>query len=181
MAGAGFDLLLKAASYSAAQHRDQRRKDINASPYINHPIQVAEVLASVGVENIELLCASLLHDTIEDTDSSEQDIERLFGAEILGLVKEVTDDKTLSKEMRKQRQVESASRKSRLAKQLKIADKLCNVRDINLDSPRSWSDERKQEYLDWAESVVAGCRGVNENLDQKFDEALARSRDTLRK
>lgn len=179
MAGVGFDLLMQAASYAATQHRDQRRKDLTASPFINHPIQVAEVLASAGVENVELLCASLLHDTIEDTDSSEQDIERLFGAEILGLVQEVTDDKRLSKEMRKQCQVDSASGKSKLAKQLKIADKLCNVRDINLDSPRGWSTERKQEYLDWAESVVAGCRGVNENLDKKFDEALAQSRVDL--
>jgi len=172
-----FGNLLSAANFAAEKHRGQRRKDRDASPYINHPIAVATLLAVAGnVSDEALLIAALLHDTIEDTDTSAEEIEAAFGGDVLQLVKEVTDDKSLPKRRRKELQIEHAPHISARGKQLKIADKICNIRDMNLESPADWDVVRKAEYLDWAERVVAGCRGISDRLDQLFDQELADAR-----
>lgn len=164
-------LLLRATHFAAEKHRHQRRKDADASPYVNHPIEVAQVLASVGqVGDVTTLVAAVLHDTIEDTETKAEEIEELFGAEVRTLVEEVTDDKRLPKTERKRLQVEHASQASCRAKMIKMADKLCNVLDVTLRPPADWSSERRREYLDWSDRVVAGCRGCNEPLEQKYDE-----------
>jgi len=165
--------LLLAARFSAHRHRDQRRKDEDASPYINHPIEVAELIANVGgVSDLPTLLAAILHDTVEDTSTTPSELEEIFGLEIRVLVEEVTDDKSLPKEERKRLQIEHAPRLSKRAQQIKIADKICNVRDVTYSPPPNWSLERRREYLRWAEKVVAGCRGSNTNLERRFDEVL---------
>lgn len=176
----GMNLLLKAARFSAEKHRDQRRKDTFASPYINHPIRVAETLASIGgVENPSLLAAALLHDTIEDTGTQPEEIEAGFGAEVLSIVLEVTDDKSLPKQERKRLQIEHAPHKSEQAKLLKLADKICNIHDILHAPPESWSLERKREYLLWTEQVIAGLRGTHPALERRYDELLAEGKRML--
>jgi guanosine-3',5'-bis(diphosphate) 3'-pyrophosphohydrolase len=172
--------LLHALAFAAERHRRQRRKDAEASPYINHPIAVAAVLADAGgVTDESLLVAAVLHDTVEDTETSFDDLLARFGATVTDLVREVTDDKSLPKQRRKQLQIEHAASGSPRAKQLKIADKICNLRDIASSPPADWSVARCQEYLDWAQAVVAGCRGVNAALDRTFDQALAEAHSTL--
>ena len=169
--------LLRAARFAAERHREQRRKDAEASPYINHPLGVASVLAvEGGVVEETLLVAALLHDTVEDTETSLREIEEIFGSRVRRLVEEVTDDGSLPRKTRKQLQVEHAPGLSSAAKQLKIADKICNVRDIAESPPADWSRQRKTEYLEWTEQVVAGCRGVNPKLDAIYDAALAAAR-----
>lgn len=173
-------LLLKAFRFSAEKHCDQRRKDSKSSPYINHPIQVAETLWAIGdVHDVTLLVASILHDTIEDTGTRPDEIKAEFGEDVLALVLEVTDDKSLPKQVRKQLQVEMAHHKTRNAKLLKLADKICNVRDIIATPPSNWSLQRKQEYLLWTEQVVAGLRGVNEKLERYYDDLLAGGKRAL--
>jgi guanosine-3',5'-bis(diphosphate) 3'-pyrophosphohydrolase len=173
-------LLLKAFRFAAEKHNDQRRKDSRASPYINHPIQVAEILWRIGdVRDTTLLVASILHDTIEDTATTPEEIKANFGEDVLTLVLEVTDDKSLPKQMRKQLQVEHAPHKTRNAKLLKLADKISNVQDIILSPPSDWSLERRREYLLWTEKVVAGLRGVNENLELQYDELLLKGKESL--
>ncbi len=173
--------LLKAISFAAEKHRHQRRKDAEASPYINHPIAVATVLAAEGGVSDEVaLIAAALHDTVEDTKTTFVELEKHFGPEVAGLVREVTDDKLLDKKVRKILQVEHAAQSSSLAKQLKIADKICNLRDITVRPPAHWSPEHRSEYLAWAEKVVAGCRDVNAKLDQAFDQAIAEAREVLK-
>lgn len=165
--------LLRALAFAAEKHRDHRRKDANASPYINHLIAVARVLAEEGhVADEELLVAAVLHDTIEDTKTSFAELEEHFGQGVAGIVREVTDDKTLAKEVRKRLQEEHAPQASALARQLKIADKICNIRDIMHSPPANWPAERQREYLLWTVRVVAGCRRVNSLLDQAFDETV---------
>ena len=172
--------LLKALEFAAEKHRDQRRKGVEASPYINHPIQVAEVLATFGqIDDLTTLLAAILHDTIEDTDTTKADLEDLFGRDVAEVVSEVTDDKTLPKQERKRLQVEHTPHLSDKAKQIKIADKTCNVRDIGSKPPADWDDVRRKEYFDWAEAVVAGCRGVNQELEEYFDECVADSKEAL--
>lgn len=173
-------LLLKALRFAAEKHSDQRRKNAKASPYINHPIQVAEILWRVAdVRDEILLVAAILHDTIEDTDAKPEDVRTEFGEEVLALVMEVTDDKSLPKATRKQLQVEHAPQKSYRAKLLKIADKISNVGDIISTPPRDWSLERRKEYLLWTEQVVAGLRGVNEKLERQYDELLMKGKQSL--
>lgn len=180
--GPGSDtaLLLRALRFSAQKHRDQRRKDRSASPYINHPIEVANVLANLGgVTDVIALAAALLHDTIEDTETTGEQLEAHFGREVRLLVEEMTDDKRLPKAERKERQIARAPRASERAKVVKLADKICNVRDVTHAPPVSWSLERRREYLDWTERVVAGCRGSNEALERCYDEALRHARAAL--
>ena len=167
--------LLCAISFAATKHRDQRRKDLAASPYINHPIALANVLANeAGIDDERVLVAALLHDTVEDTETTEQELAKEFGQEIAGIVLEVTDDKALPKVERKRLQIEHAGTISRRAKLVKLADKICNLRDILASPPANWSTERKQAYFDWASKVVAGVRGVHPNLEAVFDGLVAR-------
>src|SRR5712692_350332 len=169
--------LLAAVQFAADKHRLQRRKDSGASAYINHPIDVAMVLAREGgVSDEDLLVAALLHDTVEDTKTTFDELERQFGRAIRNIVAEVTDDKTLDKQARKDLQVAHAPHASAAARHIKIADKICNIRDIGARPPVGWSVDRKLEYLAWAERVVAGCRGVNPRLEAAFDRASAEAR-----
>lgn len=174
-------LILKAMRFSAEKHSDQRRKDTKSSPYINHPIQVAETLWTVGgVRDVNVLVAAILHDTIEDTDATPAEIKSLFGEDVLSLVLEVTDDKSLPKEVRKQLQIEKAAHKSPRAKLIKLADKLCNIHDITNYPPTTWPLKRKQEYLLWSEKVVRGIRGTNKELEARYDEVLKEGKRLLK-
>jgi guanosine-3',5'-bis(diphosphate) 3'-pyrophosphohydrolase len=173
-------LLLKALRFSADRHRDQRRKDTGKSPYINHPIEVAETLWRIGgVRDMVTLVGAILHDTLEDTDTTPAEIASHFGDEVLSLVVEVTDDKRLPKVERKRLQVETAPHKSERAKQVKLADKICNIYDLTHSPPEDWSLERKAEYLDWTEKVVEGLRGANPKLEAYYDASLREGRQIL--
>jgi guanosine-3',5'-bis(diphosphate) 3'-pyrophosphohydrolase len=165
-------LLFRALAFAAHKHRDQRRKDAEASPYINHPIALAEVLAGEGgIADVEVLAAALLHDTIEDTDTRLEELEREFGARIAGMVAEVTDDKNLEKSERKRLQIEHAAGISPGAKLVKLADKICNLRDVAGRPPAQWGLERRQEYFEWAKQVIDRLRGVHPGLEATFDAA----------
>lgn len=165
-------LILKAASFAALRHRNQRRKDVDASPYINHPLELARVLAEEGgVTDAATLCAALLHDTVEDTDTKQGELEREFGVEIAGIVSEVTDDTSLRKADRKRMQVEHAAHISEKAKLVKLADKICNLRDMATAPPQGWPLQRRQEYFDWAQQVIDQLRGVHPRLEAIFDDA----------
>jgi guanosine-3',5'-bis(diphosphate) 3'-pyrophosphohydrolase len=167
-------LILDAASFAAARHSQQRRKDAEASPYINHPLALADILAREGgVEDATVIAAALLHDTVEDTETSIGDIEDRFGKQVASIVAEVTDDKSLPKEERKRLQVVKSATKSHGAKLVKLADKTANLRDLVATPPAHWSAERRVQYFEWAREVVAGLRGCNPALEQAFDEAYA--------
>lgn len=173
-------LVLKAIRFAAQKHNDQRRKDSKSSPYINHPIQVAETLWTIGdVRDVPLLIASILHDTIEDTEATPDEIRAEFGEDVLALVLEVTDDKMLPEQVRKQRQIESAPHKTPNAKLLKLADKICNVRDLIHSPPPGWSLERQRDYLLWSERVVVGLRGASPRLESYYDDLLASGKRAL--
>ena len=172
--------LLKAIHFAADKHRDQRRKDEGASPYINHPIEVAELIARVGgVSDLVTLQAAILHDTIEDTQTTSEELETHFGERVRKVVQEVTDDKTLLKIDRKRLQIEHSPHLSREAQMVKLADKISNVRAVTETPPAKWPLTRRKEYLDWTEQVVAGLRGCNPQLEKFYDEVLARGRQVL--
>lgn len=178
-------LMLRVLEFAAIRHKNQFRKGEDKPPYINHPIQVANLLANeAGERDPVLLAAAILHDVIEDTvdssdekDELEKEIRGLFGDDILALTLEVTDDKSLRKPERKRLQIEHAPKLSVNARKLKLADKILNVRDITINPPVGWDIARIVEYLDWAEQVVAGLRGVNSKLEAMFDEVLAAGRE----
>ncbi|KPK19783.1 MAG: phosphohydrolase [Betaproteobacteria bacterium SG8_41] len=170
----GVSLILKALEFAAQKHRDQRRKDKEASPYINHPIQLANVLWHEGrVADPVVIAAALLHDTIEDTETSWQELRGEFGDEIANIVLEVTDVHWLKKIVRKRLQVAKARHASKGARLVKLADKICNLRDVAARPPAGWSLERRQEYFEWAKEVVDKLRGTHHGLERKFDDAYA--------
>lgn len=177
-------LILKALDFAAHRHRSQFRKGEQKVPYINHPIEVASLLANEGGENDPvLIIAAILHDVIEDTvdsvverDRLTEDIREIFGEEILSVTLEVTDDKSLDKLERKRLQVTEAPHKSEAAKKLKIADKIMNVRDIIHNPPAEWTRSRITGYIDWSEEVVAGLRGVSPRLEKMFDKTISEAR-----
>ncbi len=173
-------LMFEALNFAASKHQFQRRKGSSDTPYINHPIDVARRLVAAGEEDPQVITAALLHDTVEDTGTTFEEIDSKFGAKVTALVRECTDDKSLPKEERKRLQEEHARQKSRDAKCIKIADKTSNVTDIKCSPPEGWSTERIVEYLNWAERVVAGLSGVNDKLEAEFATAVSEARETLK-
>lgn len=166
---------VQALAFAAEKHCHQRRKDVDASPYINHPIALAKVLSyEVGIDDERVLVAAVLHDTIEDTATTEAELTKMFGREIANIVLEVTDDKLLPKAERKRLQVDQAPHLSRRAKLVKLADKICNLRNLSASPPTGWPVERKQDYFDWAKAVVDGLRGAHPGLEHLFDEEYKR-------
>jgi guanosine-3',5'-bis(diphosphate) 3'-pyrophosphohydrolase len=173
-------LVLHAADFAATRHREQRRKDARNSPYINHPLRVAYLLACVGgVDDAEIIAAALLHDTVEDTATSLDEIAHAFGPRVRDLVAEVSDERGLSAAQRKQAQIAHAPALSTGAALIKLGDKTSNIRDIVDSPPQGWSVERRRAYLDWAEAVIDACPRVNAELEALFRDTLAQARRAL--
>lgn len=172
-------LILKATKFAALKHRDQRRKDSVASPYIIHPVTVANELTQAGVTDPEIIAAALLHDTLEDTETTPAELLEAFGERVCSMVQELTDDKDLPKQERKRLQVEHAPGLSTGAALVKICDKIANITDVTHSPPPDWSSERRMQYLNWAASVVAGCKIDNEQLKQRFAVTLANGREGI--
>lgn len=161
-------------------HQNQRRKGRSKRPYIGHCIEVASTLVSVGkVEDVNVIVAALLHDVVEDTDITNDQIREKYGDLVAGLVAEVTDDKNLKKKQRKELQVEHAPALSPGAKLIKIADKISNVREIANDPPKKWGVSRQKKYFDWAERVVNAMGSLDPEMRLVFDKTLADSRALL--
>lgn len=169
------NIVIQAAYFAAEKHKTQRRKDAEKTPYINHPLALANVLAvECGIDDVEVICGALLHDTIEDTETEPAELIAAFGEKITRIVLEVTDDKELLKIERKEAQVAHAPHISDQAKLVKLADKISNLRDISASPPSGWSVERKQEYFDWAARVIDGLRGVHPGLEALFDQIYSK-------
>jgi guanosine-3',5'-bis(diphosphate) 3'-pyrophosphohydrolase len=173
-ARADMELVLRAADFAARKHAQQSRKDPERTPYVNHVIGVAHTLAAAGVFDPCPLAAALLHDTVEDTDTAPDELQRAFGSEIARVVSECTDDKTLPSSERKRKQIERAPLVSRDAKLVKLADKLYNLRDLNRVAPVGWTQQRVSEYFEWAAKVIAGAKGTSTSIEDQlqavFDE-----------
>jgi guanosine-3',5'-bis(diphosphate) 3'-pyrophosphohydrolase len=175
-------LILKAAYFAAEKHKNQRRKGEDGSPYINHPLFVATLLAELAeVTDVEILTAAILHDTIEDTETKKEELVELFGEKVAELVSEVTDNKALEKAVRKQLQIEHASKLSKSAALIKIADKISNIIDVTNNPPTTWNLERRLAYFDWAEKVVNNLPETNPKLLDKFSQVLGEGRSKLHK
>jgi len=175
-----------ALEFAAKRHIGQTRKGTMRSPYINHPISVMATLSQHGENNEDLLAAAALHDVIEDTAKDKEEIEKLsatiieiFGENVLNIVLEVSDDKTLSYQKRKHLQIINTPFLSNEAKKLKIADKSCNIKDLISDPPSDWSIERKLSYLEWAMKVIDGARGISSALEQHFESVVQEAYNKL--
>jgi guanosine-3',5'-bis(diphosphate) 3'-pyrophosphohydrolase len=174
IAEADLKQILSALAFAAHKHRDCRRKNAEASPYINHPISLANILCNEGhIADVNVICGALLHDTVEDTDATEEELRNEFGDAITDIVMDVTDDKSLLKHERKEQQVAHASHIRPEAKLVKLADKISNLRDVAHDPPPDWDLQRRRQYFDWAKRVIDQLRGVHPELERIFDQAIA--------
>jgi len=167
--------VISAANFAAIKHKTQKRKDPEGTPYINHPLGVAHILTQAGITDSEVIIAAILHDTVEDTDTSLEEVEAEFGKRVRDIVDEVSDDKNLAKEERKRLQIVHAPHKSSQAKLVKLADKLYNLRDLERATPSGWSGQRKQEYFVWAAKVVRGLRGSCDSIEKMLDQIFQRN------
>lgn len=167
--------LLKALVYAAEKHKTQKRKSSDSCPFINHPIGVVENLARIGkIEDVEILQAGFLHDVVEDTDGTLEEIEEMFGKTVAKYVDEVSDNKQENKADRKIHQIEHAASKSLGARCIKLADKLHNCTDLSINAPPSWSLERVRGYFIWSKALVDTIRGTNQYLEDALDTLFAR-------
>lgn len=174
-------LIIQAAHFSADKHRDQRRKGSRNTPYINHPLEVAERLSRIGgIEDATVLVAAILHDTIEDTETTEAEIARLFGPDVARLVAELTVEKEPYWQVRKRMEIDHAPHLSPGAKLIKLSDKTSNIADTISNPPGEWTLQRRRDYLEFARLVADGCRGVNEALDTEFDRVAAEAEKRFR-
>lgn len=174
MANNDIATLMRALAFAAHKHRDQRRKDADASPYVNHPIAVANILTNEGgITDITVLCAAVLHDTVEDTQTTHAELVEHFGEAIADVVAEVTDDKSLPKAERKRLQIEHARHASHAARLVKLADKISNLRDLHSTPPADWSAERRAAYVEWSSQVIDAVRGTHAGLEALFDVEYA--------
>ena len=170
------NLVLKATQFAALKHCDQRRKD-GKTPYIIHPISVAMILSEIGsIEDPEILSAALLHDTLEDTDTSAHELDKNFGSRVRIIVEELTDNDMLTFSQRKQMQIDNAPYLSKDATLVRIADKISNVSDVIENPPPEWNQKRCNKYVDWAEAVMNNCQKINQDLENHFFELLTEYR-----
>jgi guanosine-3',5'-bis(diphosphate) 3'-pyrophosphohydrolase len=172
--------ILDAAIFAAEKHQGDVRKNKQRSPYITHPLLVAQAIVQIGeIQKTDILAAAILHDTIEDTDTTRGEIKERFGEDILSIVLEVTDDKALPKMVRKRLQVAHAAELSYEAKIVKLGDKLINCSDILKDPPDYWPLKRRQDYIQWGADVIFRIRGTNPQLEEAFDQVMARAERKL--
>ena len=174
-------LVMDAAVFAAKQHCaiKQTRKNAAQDPYINHPLEVAHLLLRAGEDDAEVIAGAVLHDTVEDTGATREQIAARFGETVAGYVKEVSDDKSLPKAERKRLQIEHAKSLTRGARMIKLADKSKNLGEVLDDPPVGWSIERRREYADWCCQVVNELRGTNAWLENHFDGLMERARSEL--
>lgn len=166
-------LVSEAAEFAAHRHTGTPRKARPDEPYINHLAEVASLLAdATDGADAELVAAGWLHDTIEDTGTTREELAQKFSDRVASLVVECTDDMSLSQTERRRKQIEDAPHKSPGAKLIKIADKISNIRARTVPNPSDAQRNDLAAYAIWAKQVVAGCRGVNARLDTTFDETV---------
>jgi len=169
------ELFTKALQFASVKHQAQRRKNNGNIPYINHPIEVANILVHAGVNDMEVLAAGLLHDTVEDTDTTPEELEKEFGARIKNIVLECSDDKSKDKAERKRYQIEKALKVSHEAKLVKMADKISNNTGLLIDPPPKWTPERVKGYFLWSQAVCNNLKGANEKLDTEIEAVFFKS------
>ncbi len=172
--------ILDTVIFAAEKHQGHVRKNKEHSPYITHPLLVAQTIFQIGgIQDTKILTAAILHDTIEDTDTTGEEIRERFGEDILSIVLEVTDDKSLPRMERKRLQVIHAPELSYNARILKLADKLVNCRDILTNPPEDWPTKRRQDYIQWCTDVLVRIRGTNPHLEAAFDQVMTRAEEEL--
>lgn len=172
--------LLNAIEFAAEKHKGQLRKGLSKTPFINHPIGVANILVNNGEhDNVDLLQAAILHDIVEDTNTTVIELTKIFGETICNIVLECTDDKNLASHLRKQAQIDCVLQASVNAKKLKLADKIANIKDIITDPPIGWDVERRLNYIKWANQVCCQINGVNKNLEILFKKEFEKAKAAL--
>ena len=157
-----------ACYFATEKHTKQRRKNANKDPYINHPMEVMYILTECGITDVNTLCGALLHDTIEDTNTTKEEIISRFGEEVYNIVLECSDDKSFDKITRKRQQIKHSENISDKAKLVKLADKYSNIHGLLSDPPSEWSNEQITGYIRWGYVVCQKLYGVQgaESLDK---------------
>lgn len=167
-------MFVRACYYAAVKHANQRRKDKEQTPYINHPLHAAHILHLAGVTDEEVLVAAVCHDLVEDCSVTYDDLEREFSSRVSEMVRECSDDKSLDKVERKKLQIEHAKKISHGAKLIKLADKLSNISDLDSNPPPAWSKAEIKGYILWAHTVCEQMKGTNDIVETQLNVIFKR-------
>jgi guanosine-3',5'-bis(diphosphate) 3'-pyrophosphohydrolase len=166
-------LIYDAIDFAAEKHRLQMRKNKEKTPYISHPLGVAQYVMHFGeIQDTAIIIGALLHDTVEDTQTTYEEIEQRFGKQVASYVHEVSDNKKLDFSERKRQQLIDAPKKTKGAAQIKLADKLYNLQDLLHNTPEGWSRIRVERYYQWAQSVVDRLPPGNQALRSEIDSVI---------
>ncbi|EFO18322.1 hypothetical protein LOAG_10172 [Loa loa] len=169
----GISLIIEAVDLAARRHRQQRRKDAAQTPYVNHPIGVAYILTSEGqITDTTTIIAAILHDIVEHTKTTDEEIRKMFGDEIADIVKECTMVRSMKREARMKSELEKASKLSHKAKLVQLADKLNNIRDIERGTPLGWTKQHVTEYIIFAKDLLSKIRGIHGPLESALDDII---------
>jgi HD domain len=172
--------LTKALAFAAEAHRNHRRKGASQEPYINHLIEVLDLVASVEGNDMDVLIAALLHDVLEDTGTGYDELVATFGERVARIVRENSDDMTLPKPERRRERLAGISKKSREARLVKFADIISNLRAIAVSPPAGWSNDRRLGYLDSCRNLVDAGRGSNPEIERIFDDTAKEAERAIR-
>ena len=172
--------LTKALAFAAEAHRNHRRKGASQEPYINHLIEVVDLVASVEGCDMDVLIAALLHDVLEDTLTGYDELVATFGERVARIVQENSDDMSLPKPERQRARLAGISKKSREARLVKFADIISNLRAIAISPPAGWSNDRRIGYLDACRNLVDAGRGSNAEIERVFDDTARAVEQAIR-
>jgi HD domain len=172
--------LTKALAFAAEAHRNHRRKGASQEPYINHLIEVLDLVTSVEDSDMDVLIAALLHDVLEDTRTGYDELVATFGERVARIVQENSDDMTLPKPERRRARLAGIGKKSREARLVKLADIISNLRAIVISPPAGWSNDRRLGYLESCRNLVDAGRGSNAEIERIFDDTAKEVEEAIR-
>jgi len=173
--------LLEALQFAAIKHQYDRRAGYSRLPYINHLIEVADLVReATGGTDTDALVAALLHDVVEDTPVTPGELAELFGDEVARVVVEDSDDMSLPKDERRRARIAAAAHKSPRARLVKAADLISNLRAVATSPPAGWGCDRQLGYLDGCRQLMDAMRGTSPALEARFDAEAAEAERTIR-
>ena len=173
--------LTQALAFAAEAHANQRRKGAAQEPYLNHLVEVLDLVTqATGGDDVDLLIASLLHDVVEDTNVTEEELTESFGTRVAEIVQANSDDMSLPKDERRRKRIADMPRKAPDARIVKTADVISNIRAIVTSPPAGWTADRKLGYLDGCRQLIDAGRGANAALEKVFDQTVADAERTIR-
>jgi len=168
------EAVLGAAIFATEKHKSQVRSNEKKTPYIIHPIEVADLVMKIGhVYDKDVLITALLHDVMDDTQTTYEQITSLYGTKVSSYLEEMTSKQGLSLKEQKKQQIMQAFRQNPSVAIIKLSDKLSNLKTLATSPPPSWSRDRIDQYFQWAQTVIENLPESNQLLKKAVKNVIS--------